>query len=98
MKRESGGGLVEVETGYEKAVSRKRLSVERNSSLIEVTVPIGVIRSLANTQPLPMKRSARGSALMPAQPAPPPALRRVEVALMTAIVLVLSASTIVAAL
>jgi hypothetical protein len=99
MKRGDGGTLVEIETGYEKAISRSRLSVERNASLLEVTVPIGVIRSLSTVRSLSPLRSARGSTpvlrAMP-EPEPPTSLRGIELMLMAAIILVFVASLAVA--
>lgn len=95
MKRETG--RVEIASGYEKAVTRSRQSIERNTRLLEVTVPIGVIRSLATVRGLPTSRAARGSApVWGVAPPPGPMLGRRERGLLAAIALVLAACLVVA--
>ncbi len=108
MKR-GGHDLVEIETGYEKAISRSKLAVERNTNLLQVTVPIGVVRSLTGLRPLSPRRSARGStgtlaatrfapAIAPAIMTDKPrrTLRRLEIALVAAIACVSAVSFAVA--
>jgi hypothetical protein len=100
----SGGvSLVNIESDYEKAISRSKLAVERNTRLLQVTMPIGVIRALARVRPLNARACARGSVAMLehrtqavlVEPGPR-TFRRVELALLFAISCVFAAAVFVA--